>query len=100
MLNISLFPSQSFTDTSQRNGNHAMIYVAKFHHTTFSTQYTGLGKDNCATTVADMFRNNDFYFAAANNLQPGTDIPINWNWGKAASNPQTLANSVCGYHPF
>lgn len=91
---------QSFTDGGKRNGNHAMIYSAKFHHTMFAHQYTGLGKNNCATTVSEMFRNNDFYWPAANNLQPGTNIPRNWNWGKAASNPQALASSVCGYHPF
>lgn len=52
-----------------------MIYSAKFHHTMFTYQYTCLGKDNCATDVQQMFRNNDFVWAAADNLAPGDLIP-------------------------
>ncbi len=63
------------SDTSKRGGNHAMIYSAKFHHTMFTYQYTCLGKNNCATDVQQMFRNNDFVWPAANNLVPGSVIP-------------------------
>lgn len=72
---MTIFHRQSATDSSQRGRNHAMIYSAKFHHTMFPHQYTGLGKDNCATTVSEMFRNNDFYWAAADYLVPGSVIP-------------------------
>jgi hypothetical protein len=89
--------SQALTDTSQRNKNHPMIYSAKFHHTMFPNQYTALGKNNCATDVSEMFRNNDYYWVSGNDIAPGNLIPSGWTWGQAHANPQALAGKVCSY---
>ncbi len=90
----------------QRNLNHAKLYVTKYHHAVWNTQYTG-NKNNCAVLNADMFRPNDFYQYSASTLVNGSLIPgefwwelfelrytnktlVGWDWGKAASSPMAM----------
>ncbi|RFU24951.1 Acyl-CoA hydrolase, partial [Scytalidium lignicola] len=94
---LETFDGQDPTNTNSNGGNHAMIYSAKFHHTMFPNQYTCLGKNNCATDVQQMFRNNDFVWAAADNLAPGDLIDPSWVWGQASSSPSNLNSSVCSF---
>lgn len=58
----------------QRNLNHAKVYVTKYHHAVWNTQYTG-NKDDCLVLDADQFRPNDFYQYSASTLVNGSLIP-------------------------
>ncbi|EFX04137.1 acyl-thioesterase 2 [Grosmannia clavigera kw1407] len=91
---LETFDGSDPKNTGSRNGNHAMIYSAKFHHTMFPHQYKCLGKNNCATDVQQMFRNNDFVWAAADNLVPGSRIPTSPRPHDVTGPNRTSAESV------
>lgn len=69
--------SVSNSGDGQRNLNHAKVYVTKYHHAVWPTQYTG-NKDDCLVLNADQFRPNDFYQYAAGTLVDGSLIPGEW----------------------
>jgi hypothetical protein len=69
--------SVSNSGDGQRNLNHAKVYVTKYHHAVWSTQYTG-NKNDCLVLNADQFRPNDFYQYAASTLVDGSVIPGKW----------------------
>lgn len=94
----------------QRNLNHAKVYVTKYHHAVWSTQYTG-NKGDCAVLNVDQYRSNDFYQFSGPTLVEGSLIPgmcpngvlpltyffspdlqcaVDWDWGKAASSPLAM----------
>lgn len=66
--------SVSNSGDGQRNLNHAKVYVTKYHHAVWNTQYTG-NKNDCLVLNADQFRPNDFYQYASSTLVNGSLIP-------------------------
>ncbi|KIM98963.1 hypothetical protein OIDMADRAFT_146637 [Oidiodendron maius Zn] len=87
--NLDTFDDVANSGDGQRNLNHAKVYVTKYHHAVWNTQYTG-NKDDCLVLNADQFRPNDFYQYSASTLVNGSLIPVDWDWGQAASSPMAM----------
>ncbi len=58
----------------QKNQNHARVFVSKWHHSMHDDRYTQF-KNTCPPNSVSDFRTDDYYFFAADNLQPMDSIP-------------------------
>jgi hypothetical protein len=75
-----------------RGKNHPLIYVGAFKHAMFDTRNTLL---NVIARDEDEFRNNDWFYWAANSLVLGETIERGWNYGEAKSTPGWVYDHVC-----
>ncbi|KAF2159460.1 hypothetical protein M409DRAFT_60806 [Zasmidium cellare ATCC 36951] len=80
------------------NGNHAKLYVAKWHHS-IQTSPNSSFKSTCPPGFKDDFRANDYYWVASDNLVSDDVIDPSWVWGKADSFPASFhdggAHDIC-----